>query len=142
MSLIINKKVHLEYSIESKMTFGIELFGCEVKSLRAKLGKIDGARVVYSVGQIKLLGAFIPIYQPKNNMGVDAERVRNLLATKSEIYDVQMLHHGKSLQIFPISIFAQGRFLKLECGIGKRLKKQDKREVIRKKDANKKGVQE
>ena len=59
---------------------------------------------------------------------------------KSDLHEIRELHHGKNLNIFPISIFLAGRFMKLECGIGKRLKKQDKREVIRKKDDNKKGI--
>ena len=140
MILVANKKAHLEYSIEKKMTFGVELFGAEVKSLKAKLGSLDGARVVVANGEIQLLGSFIPIYQPKNNLGLDAERIRKLLGNKKEIYDVTQLNVGQHLQIFPLNFFLTRNLIKLECGIGKHLKKQDKREVIRKKDDHKRGV--
>ena len=140
MILVANKKVHLEYSIEKKMTFGVELFGAEVKSLKTKLGSLDGARVVVANGELQLLGSFIPIYQPKNNVGIDSERTRKLLANKAEIYDVTQLNVGHNLRIFPLNFFVTRNLIKLECGIGKHLKKQDKREVIRKKDSNKSGV--
>ncbi len=142
MILVANRKIHLEYSFEKKMTFGVELFGAEVKSLKNKLGNLDGARVAVVNGELKLLGSFIPVYQPKNNLHIDGDRSRRLLAKKPEIYDVTQLNIGQNLHIFPLNFFVTRNLVKLECGIGRRLKKQDKREVIRKKDAHKKGVQE
>jgi len=135
MALVQNKKIGLEYSIESKKVFGIELVGSEVKSLKGNLGNLDGARIAVVGGQLKLLNAYIPIYQEKNNLGVDPYRTRTLLAKKGEILELKNLQHGQNLHIFPISIFTKGRIIKIECGVGKRLKKQDKREVIRKKDS-------
>ena len=139
MASIQNKKIHLEYSIDKRVIFGIELLGPEVKSIRGNLGSLDGGRVVVVGDQLNLVGAYIPIYQEKNNPGLDAYRTRKLLANKREILEFKNLQHGQNLHIFPISIFLKGRIFKLECGIGKRLKKADKREVIRKKDDNKKG---
>jgi SsrA-binding protein len=134
MALIQNKKIHLEYSFQDKKVFGLELVGSEVKSLKSGQGSLDGARVTVVNGQLHLLGAYIPVYQEKNNIGTDAYRTRKLLAKKSEILEIKNLQHGQNLHIFPMSIFRQGKYLKIECGVGKRLKKQDKREVIRKKD--------
>jgi tmRNA-binding protein len=45
-TLLENKKVHLRYSVLETFQAGMELFGGEVKSVRAKLGKLDGARVI------------------------------------------------------------------------------------------------
>jgi SsrA-binding protein len=138
MALVTNKKIGLEYSIDEKMVFGVELLGGEVKSLRKSQGSLDGAKVVWVGGELLLLGAYIPFYQEKNQEGYDTYRSRKLLASKKEIEEIRQLHHGKNLFCFPISFFMQKNLVKLECGIGKRLKKQDKREVIRKKDDNKK----
>ncbi len=140
MALVQNKKIGLEYSIDEKKVFGVELVGSEVKSLKASQGSLDGARIAIVSGGLTLLGAYIPIYQEKNNPGVDAYRSRRLLANKKEILDLKNLQHGQNLHIFPIAFFKQKNLIKLECGIGKRLKKQDKREVIRKKDDKKKGL--
>lgn len=141
MALISNKKIGLEYSIDRKLTFGIELLGSEVKSLKKSLGSLDGARVVNIGDELFLVGAFIPLYQEKNTKDLDTYRSRRLLATKAEIYDVKMLHNGKSEYVFPISFYLKKNLIKLECGIGKKLKKQDKREVIKKKDSKRKHLE-
>ena len=141
MALVQNKKIGLEYSIDKKIIFGVELFGSEVKSLKKSQGSLDGAKVVVVGGELNLVGAYIPLYQEKNNKGLDAYRTRKLLANKKEILDLKNLQHGNNLHIFPISFFLQKNLIKLECGIGKRLKKQDKREVIRKKDSQRKDLE-
>lgn len=141
MALVQNKKIHLEYSIEQKKVFGVELLGSEVKSLKKSQGSLDGTRIVVVAGELNLLGAYIPLYQEKNSKGIDAYRTRKLLANKKEILDLKNLQHGNNLHIFPISFFLQKNLIKLECGIGKRLKKQDKREVIRKKDNKRKDLE-
>lgn len=141
MSLVTNKKIGLEYSIDDKYIFGVELVGSEVKSLKKNQGSVEGAKVVVIGNELMLVGAYIPLYQEKNSPNLDAYRTRKILAKKGEIEDIKMLHHGKSLFCFPISFFLKKNLIKLECGIGKRLKKQDKREVIRKKDDKRKNLE-
>ncbi len=141
MALVSNKKIGLEYSIDKKYVFGVELLGSEVKSLKKGQGSLDGARIVVVGNELNLLGSYIPIYQEKNNLGVDAYRTRKLLTNKIEIHDIKNLQHGQNLHVFPIGFFLKGRLIKLECGVGKRLKKQDKREVIRKKDNKRKDLE-
>ncbi len=140
MILVQNKKVNLEYKIEDRKAFGIELLGGEVKSLKNKQGNLDGARILVKAGELFLIGSFISLYQEKNNLNTDAYRIRKLLATKKEIQELHELGHGNNLQIFPIAIHLSGRFIKLECGIGSRMKKQDKREYIKERDLKKKGT--
>lgn len=140
MALIANKKIHLEFSILEKVIFGIELLGTEVKSLRKSQGSLDGAKVVLVSGELFLIGSYIPAFQENNVTNFDAYRSRRLLANKKEIHDVKDLRHGEKLQIFPIALFDKGGLIKLECGIGKRLKKQDKRQVIRDKDDKRKNM--
>lgn len=83
--------------IDEKKVFGVELVGSEVKSLKASQGSLDGARIAIVSGGLTLLGAYIPIYQEKNNPGVDAYRSRRLLANKKEILDLKNLQHGQNL---------------------------------------------
>jgi SsrA-binding protein len=139
MILVQNKKINLEYKIEDRITFGMELLGWEVKSLKQKHGSLDGARVIVKAGEIFLLGTFIPIYQEVNTQNADAYRIRKLLGTKKEIQELHELGHGNNLQIFPIAIHLSGRFIKIECGMGVKMKKQDKREYIKERDLKKKG---
>ena len=46
MSLIENKRVGFDYEILETLEAGLELFGFEVKSLRAGHGSLKGAHVV------------------------------------------------------------------------------------------------
>jgi SsrA-binding protein len=139
MILVQNKKINLEYKVEDKKTFGVELLGGEVKSLKNKQGNMEGGRILLKGGELFLLGVFIPAYQEKNSENIDHYRIRKLLATKREIQELHDLGHGNNLQIFPIAFHLTGRFIKLECGIGARMKKQDKREYIKERDLKKRG---
>ena len=140
MSLVANKKIHLEYSIEERRVFGVQLLGTEVKSLRKSQGSLEGGKLAIVGGELFLMGAYIPAFQEKNSPNFDAYKSRKILAKKSEILEIQNLHHGQNLQIFPIAFFDSHGLIKLECGIGKRLKKQDKRQVIRDKDDHRKDL--
>ena len=51
MDLITYKKALLKYQPIETMTAGLELVGSEVKSLRAKLGSLEGSRVVVRGGE-------------------------------------------------------------------------------------------
>jgi SsrA-binding protein len=135
MALIQNKKVHLNYEIIQTFEAGMELFGLEVKSLRNKLGSLDGAHVVVRGNEAFLVGATIPPYQPSNTPeSYEPERNRRLLLTKKELSALSGAEKQKGLTIVPISVYNKGSKLKIEIGIGKGKKKYDKREDIKKKD--------
>ncbi len=51
MSLLEHKKARLDYEILEEFEAGIELLGPEVKSLRAKLGKLEGAHITVRGGE-------------------------------------------------------------------------------------------
>lgn len=132
MSLIENKKIGLEYSIQETIEAGIELLGFEVKSLRAGLGSLKGARVVARGGEAYLVGASIPPWQVKNTpKSYDPERSRRLLLNRKEIAHVASAEGEKGLTVVPISVYNKGRNLKLSIGIARGKKKADKRHTIR-----------
>jgi SsrA-binding protein len=76
MALVQNKKIGLEYSIDKRVVFGVELLGSEVKSLKMGQGSLEGARVAVLKNNLVLVGAYIPLYQEKNNPGLDPYRTR------------------------------------------------------------------
>ncbi|MEX1087325.1 MAG: SsrA-binding protein, partial [Candidatus Paceibacterota bacterium] len=55
MALIQNKKFHLNFEAQETFEAGIELFGFEVKSVRNKLGSLDGAYVIVRGGEAYLV---------------------------------------------------------------------------------------
>ena len=135
-NLIQNKKVRLNYEILKTFEAGLELFGHEVKSLRAKQGSLEGSHVVARGDEAFLVGATIPPFQAKNTpLGYDAERTRKLLLTKKEIGELAGSESQKGLTIVPISVYSNRRKLKLELAIVRGKKKHDKREDLKQRDA-------
>jgi SsrA-binding protein len=135
MSLIENKRASFDYHILETIEAGMELFGYEVKSLRAGLGSLKGARVVARGGEAYLVGATIPAWQVANApTSYDPERTRRLLLTQKEIARITAAEGEKGLTIIPISVYNSKRKLKLEIAIARGKQKQDKRETIKKRD--------
>ena len=112
---------------------GVELFGFEVKSLRAKLGSVDGAKVIVRGGEVFLVGVYIPPYQAKNTTGsYDPYRTRKLLLKKKEVVDLYEIDKAKTLTLHPISLYTKGNLIKCDVGVCKKKDAHDKRENIKK----------
>ena len=134
--LVNNKKVKFDFELIDTYEAGMELFGYEVKSLRNKRGSLDGAHVTVRGGEVFLVGATIPPYQPANTpKEYDQERTRKLLMTKKEIEKLEDVESQKGLTIVPISIYNKSRKLKLQIAAARGKKKLDKREAIKKRES-------
>lgn len=137
MSLITHKKAHLDYEILEQYEAGIELLGHEVKSIRAKQGKLEGAHVIVRGGEAYIVGFSIPPYQPANlGPTYDTVRTRKLLLTKKEICTLGEFESQKGLTIVPLSVYNKGRKLKVSIGVARGRKKYDKRAVLKKRDTD------
>lgn len=135
-NLIEHKKVRLDYELLEEFEAGLELFGYEVKSLRAHHGKLEGAHVVVRNNEAYLVGASIPPYQPKNTpKDYDPERSRRLLLTKKELAALSGFEGQKGLTIVPISVYNKGSKLKLRVAVARGRKKYDKRAVLKERDS-------
>ena len=135
MSLIEHKKARLDYEILEQYEAGIELFGHEVKSLRQKHGKLEGAHIIVRGGEAYIVGMSIPPYQPANtDKTYDPDRTRKLLLLKVEIIKLSEAEGQKGLTIVPISVYNKGRVLKMSVAIARGKKKFDKRAALKKRD--------
>ena len=135
MSLLDNKKVYLKYEIIEKHEAGIELLGFEVKSVRSGSGSLDGSYIIIRGGEACLINANIPPYQAYNTpKDYDPRRNRRLLLTKKEIGELAMTTNRMGLTIVPLSLYNKGRKIKVAVGVGRGLKKYDKRERLNKRD--------
>jgi len=133
--LASNKRAVFDYTIDERLEAGIQLTGHETKS--AKMGRIDlsGARALVSPKGAYLIGVSIHSFQPNNTPeGYDTERTRKLLLTKSEINNlIGKAQNG--LTIVPLKAYTVRARVKVELGIGRIRKKQDKREYLKKREA-------
>ncbi len=135
MSLLENKKARFNYEILETFEAGIELFGFEVKSLRAKQGKLDGSHGVVRGGEAYIVGMSIPPYQPGNTPErYDPERTRRLLLTRTEIARLADIENQKGLTLVPLEAYNKGRKVKVRIAVGRGRKKFDKRDVLRQRD--------
>lgn len=132
-----NRKAKFDYEILEKYEAGIELLGVEVKSVRGGRMSLEGAFVVVRGGEIFLINANIPPYQP-NNAPKDYDPLRNkkLLLTKKEINTLAGNEKNKSLTIVPISVYNKSRKIKVEIALVKGKKKRDKRETIKRRETD------
>ncbi len=135
-NLIEHKRAHFDYELLEQFEAGVQLFGTEVKSLRAHHGKLEGAHVTVRGGEAFLMNAEIPPFQAANTgKGYESTRNRRLLMTKKEIAEIAKAEEQAGLTIVPISMYNKGRVIKLRLAIAKGKKKGDKRETIKKREA-------
>lgn len=137
-SLAFNKRGSFDYDIGEKFEAGIELKGYEVKSVKNGHMQIAGSYVVIRHNEASLINSIVPPYQPKNTpKEYDPARSRRLLLTKKEIDYLTGKLHEKGLTLLPLEVYTKRGLIKLKLGLGKPLKKTDKRDVIRKREAQK-----
>lgn len=136
-TLLNNQKAHFNYEILERFQAGIEVLGHEVKSLRDKLGSLEGSYVTIRGGEAYLLNMFIPPYQVNNTEeSYDPRRNRRLLLTKKEIHRLSDVEHQNGLTIVPLSVYNNNRWIKVEIAIVRGKKQFDKRETIKKRDSD------
>ncbi|MDB5244268.1 MAG: SsrA-binding protein SsrA-binding protein [Parcubacteria group bacterium] len=136
MTLIEYKKAFLKFAPVESFSAGLELLGTEVKALRGKLGSLDGSRVVVRGGEAYIVGMTIPPFQTANtDKGYDPERPRRLLLTKKEINTLFIEEAKKGLTIVPLEVYTSGRLVKARIAIVRGKGKEDRREDLKKRDA-------
>lgn len=140
-----NKRAKIDFEILEKFEAGIELSGQEVKS--AKLGNISlkGSYVMIShtgpSGQPEawLLNAYISPYRYASKLeDYKPDRSRKLLLHKREIRYLMSKQKEKGLTLVPLCVYTRGGRIKIEFAVARGKKKFDRREEIRKQEAEKK----
>lgn len=135
-NLIEHKRAHFDYELLEQFEAGLQLFGTEVKSLRAHHGKLEGAHVTIRGGEAFLMNAEIPPFQAANAPGdYESKRNRRLLLNKKELAEIARAEETAGLTIVPLSVYNKGRVIKLRVAIARGKKKGDKRESIKKREA-------
>jgi len=133
---IFNKKASFDYDIKNRIVAGLKLTGHETKSIKMGHCNMLGARAIIRNNEAFIVGLDIPSFQKGNEPSdYDPLRTKKLLLNKSEISRITgELEDGYSL--IPIKIFSQKNYLKMELGLGRRKKKHDKRETVKKRESD------
>lgn len=131
-----NKKARHDYFIEDTYEAGVELFGTEVKSIKAGKVSIKEAYAELKSGEIFVKGMNISPYEFGNRFNQDPMRPKKLLLHKKEIAKLDRLSTREGYTLIPLKIYVNQRGLvKLALAVGKGKKNYDKRETLAKRDS-------
>ncbi len=130
-----NPNAHHNYNIKNTIEVGIELTGTEIKSIRNGKINLKDAYAVIKNGEVFVYGIHISPYEFGNIYNKDPLRTRKLLLHKHEINKLFGQVQQQGVSIIPVSAYFKGSKVKLELGIGTGKKLYDKREDLKKKDA-------
>ncbi len=130
-----NRTAFRDFHIEEKFETGIELKGSEVKSLRLSQASLKESFGMVRDGQIYLINSYIAPYVEANNFNHNPKRERKLLMHRKEINRLITKSQAKGYTLVPLKIYFSKKYAKLELGLGKGKKNIDKREDMKRKDA-------
>ena len=134
-----NPTAYHNYEIIDKLEAGIVLYGTEIKSIRAgKVNLKDRYATIEKNGEVYVYSMHISPYDHGNIYNKDPMRPKKLLLNKSEIHKLIGMTTLKGYTLVPIKLYFKGNFIKMELGVGKGKKLFDKREDLKKKEADRK----
>jgi ssrA-binding protein len=134
-----NPTAYHNYEIIDKLEAGIVLYGTEIKSIRTgKVNLKDSYATIEKNGEIYVYSMHISPYDHGNIYNKDPMRPKKLLLNKSEIHKLIGMTTLKGYTLVPIKLYFKGNFIKMELGVGKGKKLFDKREDLKKKEADRK----
>lgn len=134
-SIAKNKKAGHDYFIDDSYEAGIELFGTEVKSIRAGQVNLKDSWCDIKNGEIFVNGMHISPYEKGNIFNRDPDRIRRLLMHRREINKLYGLVQQQGIALIPLEMYFSGSRVKVKIGLCRGKKLYDKRDDMAKKVA-------
>lgn len=131
-----NRKARHDYFVTETFEAGVELFGTEVKSLRAGGVNLKDSYCEVDKGELFALGVHISPYEQGNIFNKDPLRPKKLLMHKREIMRLAGLVSREGYTLVPLSLYFKGSYVKMAVGLCKGKKLYDKRDDMAKRDAD------
>ena len=130
-----NRKAFHDYFVLDRYEAGIELFGTEVKSIRAGTLNLKDAYCTVKNGELFVRGMHISPNEKGNIFNRDPDRVRRLLMHKKEILKLNAKVMQEGVALIPLSVYFKDSRVKVEVGLCKGKKLYDKRDSDAKRQA-------
>jgi len=131
-----NKKAYHDYYIEETFEAGIVLTGTEVKSVRDGKVNLKESFCRIKNGEVFINNMNIAEYAFGNRENHEPTRMRKLLLHHAEIDKLIRLTEQKGLALIPTKIYFKNNYIKMELGVGRGKKLHDKRETLKRKEAD------
>ncbi len=124
-----NRKARHEYFVEETYEAGIELFGTEVKSMRAGRVNLKDSYCSIDNGELFAKQMHISPYEQGNIFNRDPMRPKKLLMHKKEILKLFGLIGQKGYTLVPLQLYFKGSHVKVQIGLCRGKKLYDKRDA-------------
>lgn len=136
-AIIHNRRARFDYTLHDEFNVGIALTGREVKAARTGNVSLKGAYVTMKGGELWLTNASFSVLhsEPGGVTRTVDTGPRKLLAKHKEIAELQAAK-DQGLTIVPLGMTTRTRFIKVKIATAKGKKQYDKRQAIKKRDAD------
>lgn len=133
---ILNRKAKFEYEFVEEFTAGIELFGAEVKSIRAGKANLADAFCYFKKGELYVKNFHISDYKYNTILDLHPTRERKLLLKKRELRKLHKVVKEKGLTIVPYKVFiTEQGWVKVRIALAQGKKIRDKRQTIKERES-------
>jgi len=122
-----------EWEIKTTLEAGLSLLGWEVKSLRLGGLSLKGAMIGLGDKGVYLVGSQIRPYKYAPQAHGQVKRSRPLLLHRKEINKL-IGWQTAGWRLIPLKAYWKGRLVKLEIGVGRKLKRWQKKEKLKNRD--------
>ncbi len=133
--IAVNRRAKHEYDVLETLECGIVLVGSEVKSLRTGKLSLEEAYGRVRNSEVWLIGCDIPEYMQANRFNHDPKRPRKLLMHRREVLKFANRAYEQGLTLVPLRMYFKEGRAKVLMGLCRGRKLHDKRETIKKADA-------
>jgi SsrA-binding protein len=131
-----NRKAFHDYEILETFEAGIVLLGTEVKSIRAGSVSLRDSYAGPEAGEIFLYNVHISPYTHRGYAQHEPLRKRKLLLRSEEIRKLIARTVEKGLTLVPLRLYFKNGRVKAAIGLARGKKTHDKREAIKRRDAD------
>jgi SsrA-binding protein len=131
---ISNRRARHNYHIVDTWEAGIELRGCEVKSIRDGEASLAESYARVEDGEVYLHGMYVAPYQPGSYNNPPPRRPRKLLLHRREIAKIASRSSGSGYTLVPLSLYFKRGLAKVQLALARGKREYDKREAIKKRE--------
>ena len=132
-----NRRARHQYDILDSIEAGVVLVGSEVKSLRSGHASIEEAYARIDNGEVWLIDCDIPELPQASRFNHKPKRPRKLLMHRREVEKFATEAKQRGCTLVPLKLYFRRGFARVEIAIARGRKLHDKREVLKKADAQK-----
>ena len=131
----VNRQARFNYFIDETYEAGLVLVGSEVKSLRDGKANLTDSYAQIRKGEAFLINSHISPYPGANQFNHEPKRTRKLLLHGREIERLTGKTKERGLTLVALKIYFKDGRAKVELGLARGKKLYDKRETLKRKNA-------